>query len=277
MTRGVKHGDVGWTAARIVKLTELWASGVSTAKIGALMNLGKNAIIGKAHRLDLPGRPSPISPRGSGVGPKKLSPARRIIELPACASLDVAPTTQDARVASTKNVGGIPPSTTPEQRAQMREMWMSGLAASAIDEKMGVTKGVVVGVSHREKWPSRPLNRAGLIDPKSHRKRVIPPVAELVAKVPAIVVPASPRPTVRPLPIATVTAPPVALPAPPPIVETAIGGVKWAPPNCCQWPIGTPRTPSFRFCGNSKVVGGGPYCAQHHARAYQREPARTAA
>src|ERR1700744_3502936 len=41
-------------------LRELWAQGHSTAEIGRRLNVSKNAIVGKAHRLDLDARPSPI-------------------------------------------------------------------------------------------------------------------------------------------------------------------------------------------------------------------------
>ena len=49
-----------WTAKSIDQLRALWAEGHSTAEIGRRMGVTKNAIVGKAHRLDLPARPSPI-------------------------------------------------------------------------------------------------------------------------------------------------------------------------------------------------------------------------
>ena len=49
-----------WTAKAIDQLRALWAEGHSTAEIGRRMGITKNAIVGKAHRLDLPARPSPI-------------------------------------------------------------------------------------------------------------------------------------------------------------------------------------------------------------------------
>ena len=49
-----------WTAKAIDLLRALWAEGHSTAEIGRRMGVTKNAIVGKAHRLDLPARPSPI-------------------------------------------------------------------------------------------------------------------------------------------------------------------------------------------------------------------------
>ena len=49
-----------WTAQAIEQLKALWAEGHSTAEIGRRMGVSKNAIVGKAHRLNLPARPSPI-------------------------------------------------------------------------------------------------------------------------------------------------------------------------------------------------------------------------
>ena len=49
-----------WTAERIAALERLWATGATTAEIGRRLDITKNAVVGKAHRLGLPGRPSPI-------------------------------------------------------------------------------------------------------------------------------------------------------------------------------------------------------------------------
>lgn len=49
-----------WTAEAIERLRALWAEGHSTAEIGRRMGVSKNAVVGKAHRLQLPARPSPI-------------------------------------------------------------------------------------------------------------------------------------------------------------------------------------------------------------------------
>lgn len=49
-----------WDQGTINLLTRLWAEGHSTAEIARRMGMSKNAIVGKAHRLDLDSRPSPI-------------------------------------------------------------------------------------------------------------------------------------------------------------------------------------------------------------------------
>ena len=49
-----------WDEQTISHLRDLWAQGLSTAEIGRRLGVSKNAIVGKAHRLDLDARPSPI-------------------------------------------------------------------------------------------------------------------------------------------------------------------------------------------------------------------------
>jgi len=55
-----------WTPERIAEVTRLWGEGLTTAEIGKLVGVTKNAVVGKAHRLGLPPRPSPIRRKGGG-------------------------------------------------------------------------------------------------------------------------------------------------------------------------------------------------------------------
>jgi GcrA cell cycle regulator len=71
--------SANWDADTITKLRYLWTEGHSTAEIGRRLGISKNAVVGKAHRLELPARPSPIG-RGGTNSPR---PARR----PACPPL----------------------------------------------------------------------------------------------------------------------------------------------------------------------------------------------
>ncbi len=69
-----------WTSESIDQLRALWAEGHSTAEIGRRMGISKNAVVGKAHRLNLPPRPSPIRREGFGgavVTERRLPPPRR--------------------------------------------------------------------------------------------------------------------------------------------------------------------------------------------------------
>ncbi len=49
-----------WSPERIAELTKLWNEGLATSEIGKRLGISKNAVVGKAHRLHLSARPSPI-------------------------------------------------------------------------------------------------------------------------------------------------------------------------------------------------------------------------
>ena len=62
-----------WSDETIARLRDLWAEGHSTAEIGRRLGVSKNAVVGKAHRLDLPARPSPIRPEAAeGAEPRRV-------------------------------------------------------------------------------------------------------------------------------------------------------------------------------------------------------------
>lgn len=66
-----------WNEETIARLRALWSEGLSTAEIGRRMGVSKNAVVGKAHRLSLPPRPSPIRRDGSvGAAPRQPQPRR---------------------------------------------------------------------------------------------------------------------------------------------------------------------------------------------------------
>ena len=59
--------DETWPQAKIDRLRHLWeVENLSTREIGEAMGISKNAVVGKAHRLGLMARPSPIKRDGSG-------------------------------------------------------------------------------------------------------------------------------------------------------------------------------------------------------------------
>ena len=66
-----------WSDEVIGQLRGLWAEGLSTAEIGRRLGVTKNAIVGKAHRLDLPARPSPIR-RDPDAAPPRRAVVRRL-------------------------------------------------------------------------------------------------------------------------------------------------------------------------------------------------------
>ena len=51
---------MSWNDDNVGRLKELWDQGLPTAQIGKLLGFTKNAVVGKAHRIGLERRPSPI-------------------------------------------------------------------------------------------------------------------------------------------------------------------------------------------------------------------------
>ena len=49
-----------WNDDNVTRLRDLWDQGLPTAQIGKLLGFTKNAVVGKAHRIGLERRPSPI-------------------------------------------------------------------------------------------------------------------------------------------------------------------------------------------------------------------------
>ena len=53
-----------WDEDKLNKLRKLWDDGLPITKIGNVIGVSRNAIAGKAHRMGLPKRNSPISKSG---------------------------------------------------------------------------------------------------------------------------------------------------------------------------------------------------------------------
>jgi GcrA cell cycle regulator len=95
---------MSWTDERIERLKELWTKGMTASQIAdELGGVSRNAVIGKAHRLGLQSRPSPVKPNETvpGAEPVEAEPAQRE-EAPAApkAKAKPAPETEPAPAAA---------------------------------------------------------------------------------------------------------------------------------------------------------------------------------
>ena len=71
---------MSWTEERIEKLTKMWEGGSTASQIAdELGGVSRNAVIGKAHRLGLKARPSPVKANekseAAPAAPKPPKPA----------------------------------------------------------------------------------------------------------------------------------------------------------------------------------------------------------
>lgn len=102
-----------WNEQMIARLRQLWQEGHSTAEIGRQMGITKNAVVGKAHRMVLSPRPSPIrremaeghTPRRSPRRPKGPTlPALASPAMPPPACMPDAPAIAVRRAAAPPHV-----------------------------------------------------------------------------------------------------------------------------------------------------------------------------
>ena len=67
---------MSWTEERIEKLTKMWEGGATASQIAdELGGVSRNAVIGKAHRLGLKARPSPVKANDAKSADKDAAPA----------------------------------------------------------------------------------------------------------------------------------------------------------------------------------------------------------
>lgn len=90
---------MSWTEERIEKLTKMWEGGSTASQIAEeLGGVSRNAVIGKAHRLGLKARPSPVKASdktestAAAPAPKVAKPTPPVPEPKAAAPRPVAPT-----------------------------------------------------------------------------------------------------------------------------------------------------------------------------------------
>lgn len=75
---------MSWTDERIEKLTKMWEGGATASQIAEeLGGVSRNAVIGKAHRLGLKARPSPVKPNEKPARPAAPAAAKKAADDPA--------------------------------------------------------------------------------------------------------------------------------------------------------------------------------------------------
>ncbi|PCG15142.1 MULTISPECIES: GcrA family cell cycle regulator [Sphingomonas] len=238
---------MSWTDERIDTLKTMWEAGQTASQIAeALGGVSRNAVIGKAHRLGLQSRPSPV-----------------VSKEEARAAAEKAAAAPPAPAAAASTSSAAPPPAEPVAPPPAPAVAARPAPAPAAPPPFSTA-------------PAAPREAAA-------RPPVAPAAEPDDADEPAAPTPA-PQPILRSVgPGGFVRQapgeqqPPIA-PAPPRRLVPARTAPEYADKTSlldlndkiCKWPLGHPGEPDFHFCGE-KVNPGFPYCVAHCGHAYQAQ------
>ncbi|MDB5701801.1 MAG: GcrA cell cycle regulator, partial [Sphingomonadales bacterium] len=98
---------MSWTDERIDRLKAQWEKGLTASQIAEdLGGVSRNAVIGKAHRLGLQSRPSPVKPNEANVAAAAAAAAPAVADT---APATPPPAPVPAPVKATPKVVAAPP------------------------------------------------------------------------------------------------------------------------------------------------------------------------
>jgi len=228
---------MAWTDERIDKLRSLWGQGQTASQIAdELGGVSRNAVIGKAHRLGLESRPSPVKGNepaatpvaeavSASVEPTPPAAAREPVSAPRVEAPKPRPFVAEARPAPRPEPVAPPVSADADSDDEEEEAAPAAPAAPA-----QVYRSIGPGGFQRQ----QPGEQQSPIPPAPPR-RLVPakPAAEIADK-------------------------------------TSLLDLN---DRICKWPLGHPGEPDFHFCGD-QVNPGFPYCVAHCGLAYQAQMPR---
>ena len=147
---------MSWTEERIERLKAMWAQGATASQIAdELGGVSRNAVIGKAHRLGLEARPSPVkpgdekehrAPAAASAPAPKPAPAER----PAPRAAAAAPATAEPAAAPSQ-----PAARTP-QRSQQELQYRSIGPGGFIRQGPGDQQAPIPPAPPRRLVPAKP-------------------------------------------------------------------------------------------------------------------------
>ncbi len=231
---------MSWTDERIERLTKMWEGGSTASQIAEeLGGVSRNAVIGKAHRLGLKARPSPVKPNDkteAAAAPKVAKPVVEAAAKPEPAATPAQAPAPRAPAPATPRAESAPaqPETPSARPAAPATAAPTAAAIPSIPAPSAHPRIVSVG-------PGGFLRQG-----PGDQQAPIPPAP------PRRLVPAKPSPKIAD--------------------KTSLLDLN---DRICRWPMGHPGEADFHFCGE-KVNPGFPYCVEHCGRAYQAQLPRGA-
>lgn len=167
-----------------------------------------------------------------------------------------------------------------DSRAMVKSLWTEGLSSSQIAAKVferfghTVSRNSIIGLIHRQGLAERSTQA-------SARARLNTQPVRLSASAPGKLVRITP-PVVQELVKLKINGNGQVMVEPPQRPAREVIADRDEPmgtatvlsleAHMCKWPIGNPGDDAFRLCGRRRAEG--PYCAEHHARAYVPTPAK---
>ena len=242
---------MSWTDERIATLKKMWEGGSTASQIAdELGGVSRNAVIGKAHRLGLKSRPSPVKSADKKAAPaKKPATAPKPAAAKKPAAKKAAPSPKPAPAAAQTGSAAPAPSTSPAAKP----------AASA-PAPAAAPAAAPVNASGNPAATSQPLPNKQADTPK------------IVSVGPGGFLRQGPGDQQPPIPPAPPRRLVPAKPSPEIADKTSLLDLS---EKVCRWPMGHPGEPDFHFCGEA-VNPGFPYCVEHCGRAYQAQLPRGA-
>ena len=233
---------MSWTDERIDMLRKMWEAGQTASQIAEeLGGVSRNAVIGKAHRLGLQSRPSPVKPND---GTAKAAAAAAAAAAPAPAAAPAAEVSEPKPAPAPRApveraappVAAAPPPP-PAPRPPVADE-----PEDEVEDDIDDTEEVAAAPVR----PAPPILRS--VGPGGFLRQA-------PGEQQAPITPAPPRRLVP------------AKPSPEMAGKTTLLDLS---DKICKWPIGHPGEPDFHFCGE-KVNPGFPYCVGHCGHAYQAQ------
>ena len=224
---------MSWTDERIDRLKELWTQGNTASQIAdELGGVSRNAVIGKAHRLGLQSRPSPV--KANDAGATAAAPAAAAAAAPE--PPQEAPAPEAPPVVEPAPAAAAPapePDVAPWEEAEEAS---AAPAAAPEPEQQAPVRPTPPPPVIRSIGPGGFLRQS-----PGEQQSPIPPAP------PRRLVPAKPSPEIAD--------------------KTSLLDLN---ERICKWPIGHPGEPDFHFCGQ-QANPGFPYCVDHCGVAYQAQ------
>ncbi|RMB34211.1 GcrA cell cycle regulator [Sphingomonas sp. PP-F2F-G114-C0414] len=232
---------MSWTDERIATLKTMWEAGQTASQIAeALGGVSRNAVIGKAHRLELQARPSPVKPNDPEA--KAAAAAEASASAAAAASEPVAPS-EPVEVEAPKPAPVAAPVVAAAKPAAPVEP--EPVADEPEDDEDEDEDEAAPAVAAPVRAPQPILRSVG---PGGFLRQA----------------PGEQQPPSTPAP------PRRLVPAKPSAEMANKTSLLELNDRICKWPLGHPGEPDFHFCGKA-VNPGFPYCVDHCGHAYQAQ------